>query len=103
MPPVSPLLDSSLRRAPRPLDLERFHSCGELRIESLRVTTVRGLCIDQFCFRCSDELLLFLFALGAYVTPRASAQEKAGSKTTVTMALWIQGALIFGGAHVPRR
>jgi hypothetical protein len=28
-----------------------------------------------------SALLLFVFALGAYVTPSASAQEKAGSKT----------------------
>ena len=32
-------------------------------------------------------LLLFVFALGAYVTPSASAQKKAGSKTTVTGCL----------------
>ena len=33
-------------------------------------------------------LLLFVFALGAYVTPSASAQEKsAGGKTTVTGCL----------------
>lgn len=31
--------------------------------------------------------LLFVFALGAYVTPSASAQEKSGSKTTVTGCL----------------
>ena len=35
-----------------------------------------------------SALLLFVFALGAYVTPSASAQEKsAGSKTTVTGCL----------------
>lgn len=32
-------------------------------------------------------LLVFVFALGAYVTPSASAQKKAGSKTTVTGCL----------------
>jgi hypothetical protein len=32
-------------------------------------------------------LLLFVFALGAYVTPSVSAQEKAGSNTTVTGCL----------------
>jgi len=32
-------------------------------------------------------LLVFVFALGAYVTPSASAQNKAGSKTTVTGCL----------------
>ena len=32
-------------------------------------------------------LLLFACALGAYVTPKASAQEKAGGKTTVTGCL----------------
>ena len=36
----------------------------------------------------SSALLLFVFALGAYVSPSASAQEKsAGSKTTVTGCL----------------
>lgn len=34
-----------------------------------------------------SALLLFVFALGVYVTPSASAQEKAGSKTTVTGCL----------------
>src|SRR3954463_8078470 len=34
-----------------------------------------------------SALLLFVFSLGAYVTPSASAQEKAGSKTTVTGCL----------------
>jgi len=32
-------------------------------------------------------LLLFVFALGVYATPRAFAQQKAGSKTTVTGCL----------------
>jgi hypothetical protein len=32
-------------------------------------------------------LLLFVFALGTYVTPNASAQEKASGKTTVTGCL----------------
>jgi len=32
-------------------------------------------------------LLVFVFALGAYVTPSASAQKTAGSKTTVTGCL----------------
>ena len=34
-----------------------------------------------------SALLLFVFALEAYVTPSASAQEKAGSKTSVTGCL----------------
>ena len=34
-----------------------------------------------------SALLLFVFSLGAYVTPSASAQEKAGSNTTVTGCL----------------
>ena len=34
-----------------------------------------------------STLLVFVFALGAYVTPSASAQEKADSKTTVTGCL----------------
>jgi hypothetical protein len=34
-----------------------------------------------------SALLLFVFALGVYVIPSASAQEKAGSKTTATGCL----------------
>ncbi|HEX6805814.1 MAG TPA: hypothetical protein VF133_19215 [Terriglobales bacterium] len=34
-----------------------------------------------------SALLVFAFALGAYVTPSASAQKMAGSKTTVTGCL----------------